>query len=71
VEPGAITVHTVEMFNHRFGDRQVARAIRALVVETLADKLFIFFAINFEYPVLANPATHFVKTHTDELIRHV
>src|SRR5580658_5653886 len=59
------------MFNHGLGNREDARAIWALVIKPLTDKLFIFFAVNFNCPVLANPTTHFVKTHADQLIRHV
>jgi hypothetical protein len=71
VEACAITIHAVQMFNSVSGIRQIARAIWALVIEPLADKLFIFFPINFNWPVLADLATQFVKKHADQLVRHV
>jgi hypothetical protein len=71
VEAGAVTIHTVEMLNHRDGARQFARTIGAPVIKLLANKFFIFFAINFDWPALADPATQFVKEHADELVRHV
>jgi hypothetical protein len=71
VEAYAITIHAVEMLNYGFGIRQRARAIWALVIEPLADKLLILFTVNFDRPVLADLATQFVKEHADQLVRHV
>jgi len=46
MEAYAITIHAVEMLNYGIGDRQIARAIWALVIEQLANKIFIFFPVN-------------------------
>jgi hypothetical protein len=71
MEACAITIHAVEMFNYGFGIRQIARAIWALGIEPFTDKLFIFFPVNFNWPVLADLATQLVKKHADQLVRHV
>jgi hypothetical protein len=56
VKAYAITIHAVEMLNYGFGIRQIAGAVWALVIEPLADNLFVFFSINFNWPVLADLA---------------
>jgi hypothetical protein len=65
VEACAIAIHAVEMLNYWRRVRQVARAVWAVIVEAPPNKLPILFAINFNLPVLAYPATQFVKKHAD------
>jgi hypothetical protein len=67
----AITIHPVEVLNDGFGIRQITRTIWALATKQLADKAFILFAVNFDWPVLTNFATQFVKEHADQLVRHI
>src|ERR1700730_4301649 len=59
------------MLNHGYRVRQIARAVRALVIKLPPNKLLIFFAIYFDWPVLADPATQFVEKHADQLVRDV
>jgi hypothetical protein len=71
VEAHAITVHTVEMLDHRVIGGQIARAIRTSAIEPLANKFFVFFTVNFDQPVLANFAAQFVEKHANQLVRHI
>lgn len=71
MEAYAITIHAIEVLNYGFGIREIARTIWALATKPLADKPFIFFAVNFNWPVLTNLATQIVKKHADQLVRHV
>jgi hypothetical protein len=71
MEACSIAIHAVEMLNHGYRVGQVARAIWASVIEQLSNKLFIFFAVNSNWPLLADPATQFVKKHAHELVRDV
>jgi hypothetical protein len=63
VETRAIAIHAIEMLNHGIRIGQIARAVWTSVAKTRPDKPFIFFAIHFNCPTLADPATQFVKTH--------
>jgi hypothetical protein len=65
VKACAITIHAVEMLNDRYRIRQVTGAIWAPVIELPSNKFLVFFAINFSWPVLADPATQLVKKHAD------
>ena len=50
MKAGAVTVHAIEVFNHRIGSRKITEAIWALVVKPFPHKFAVFFTINSDTP---------------------
>jgi hypothetical protein len=71
VKARPITVHAIEVFDHRLGISKTATAVWALVVKPLPDQFLVFLTINSDAPILGDFPAQLVKEHADDLVRHV
>jgi len=71
MKPCATTVHVIQMLDYAHRIRQIAAAIRELVVEPFPDELSVFLIVDLEGPALADAPAQFVKKHTGQFVRNV
>ena len=71
MKPRATAVHAIEMLDYARRIRQIAAAIRALVIEPLADELSVFLMVNPDGPALADAPAQLVKKHANQFVGNI
>jgi hypothetical protein len=67
----AVTVHTVEVFDHRLAVGERAAAVRAFVAEPFPDQLLVLLTVDSESPALGDSPAQFMEEHANDLVRNV